>query len=97
MARPKKTYPLFPDCDVRGVGLNELADLAGMPRTNTYRAIKARAYAVHKVDGFKKPYSTHANSALRCFGGVGSTRRGRAQHEPEAMPPAGRGIYEVQR
>ncbi len=63
MARPQKRYPVFSDCDIRGVGLSELADFAGMPRTNTYRAIKAGVYAVHKVDGFKKSYSTHTDSA----------------------------------
>lgn len=63
MARAKKPYQLYPDCDVRGVGLSQLAELAGMPRTNTYRAITAGVYAVRKVDGFKKPYSTHTDSA----------------------------------
>lgn len=63
MARPQKAYPLFSDCDIRGVGLSELADFARMPRTNTWRAIKAGVYAVRRVGGFKKPYSTHTNSA----------------------------------
>ncbi len=62
MGRPKKTYPRLADCNVRG-GLNLLADLAGMPRTNTYRAVKAGVYAVHKVDGFKQGYFTHVDSA----------------------------------
>jgi hypothetical protein len=63
MARPKKRYPAFPDCDIGPLGLSGLADFGGMTRTTAHHAVKAGVYAVKKAPGFKKPYFTHTNSS----------------------------------
>ncbi len=68
MGRPKKKIPIFPDAPWQ-VGLQQAADLAPMPRTVAYRALRTRdiehplgVYAAHHVPGLKQPYFTHPDS-----------------------------------
>lgn len=86
MPRKKKPVPIFPDCDIKGVGLEALSGLAGLSRSAAARALQSSYFHTHKVDGFKQPYFTHTDSAEA---GGEAWRTHKRTRKPKTDPSSG--------